>query len=137
MRVDASDIIGFSHVPYIGRTLQPMHGLGCLSKLCPSVLHGARVCSARTLCPRSCVFLIFSGTCCWAAAAVSTLGRGGNSGSAEGRHVKSMEMHMCGADACRRNEGDDVCWAQTETIDNCQTTTRLLSAHELFFFRSS
>lgn len=61
---------------------------------------------------------------------------GGNSGSAEGRHVKSMGMHMCGADACRRNEGDDVCRAQTETIDNCQTTTRLLSAHELFFFRS-
>lgn len=45
-----------------------------------------------------------------------------------------MGMHMYSADACRRNEGDDMCSAQAETIDNCQTTTSLLSTRELDFF---
>lgn len=56
----------------------------------------------------------------------------------EGRHVKHMGMHMYSADACGRNEGDDVCSAQAETIDNCQTTTDLLSTRklEMFFFFS-
>lgn len=51
----------------------------------------------------------------------------------EGRHVKRMGMHMYSADACRRNEGDDVCSARAVTIDNCQTTS-LPSTRKLDFF---
>jgi len=52
----------------------------------------------------------------------------------EGRHVKRRGLHTYSADACRRNEGDDVCSAQAEIIDNCQTTISLLSTRELDFF---
>lgn len=47
-----------------------------------------------------------------------------------------MGMHMYSADACRRNEGDDVCSAQAETIDNCQTTTSFPNTRKLDFFFS-
>lgn len=53
----------------------------------------------------------------------------------EGRRVKRMGMRMYSADACGRNEGDDVCSAQAETIDNCQTTTCLPSTRKLDFFQ--
>lgn len=41
---------------------------------------------------------------------------------------------MHGADACGRNEGDDVSAAQAEAVDNCQTTTSLPSTRKLDFF---
>lgn len=41
---------------------------------------------------------------------------------------------MHSADTCRRNEGDDVCSAQAEAGDNCQTATSLPSTRKLDFF---
>lgn len=50
--------------------------------------------------------------------------------------MKHTGMHMHSADACGRNEGDGVCSAQAEAVDNCQTTTSLPSTRKLdiFFF---
>lgn len=52
----------------------------------------------------------------------------------KGRPVKRTGMHMHSADACGRNEGDDVSAAQAEAVDNCQTTTSLPSTRKLDFF---
>lgn len=48
--------------------------------------------------------------------------------------MKHTGMHVHSADACGRNGGDDVCSAQAEALDNCQTTASLPSTHKLDFF---
>lgn len=46
--------------------------------------------------------------------------------------MKHTGMDMHSADACGRNDGDDVCSAQAEAVQNCQTS--LPSTRELDFF---